>query len=246
VEPRSSRPEASLYVEIDYKIIYEDAFFMAVDKPAPLPIHKVGAFKSKNLLSLLLQKNLYPFLAPVNRLDSETSGVVLFAKSSAIAGKLGKQFENRDVVKEYLAIVMGEPDKKGSFTTALGWDESLGYRKRIADPNGETAQTDYEVLESRKGYSLVKILPKTGRTHQIRIHFALAGHPLVGDKIYIRNDIFEPYIQKGWQEWMLEIVKWPRLALHASRLTVKQPDTGNEIVFRSELPESLKKYWESV
>lgn len=243
MEPRAPRPEESLYVETDYKILYEDAAFMAVDKPAPLPIHKVGTFKNKNLLSLLLQKTPHPFLAPVNRLDSETSGVVIFAKSSEIAGRLGKQFENRDVVKEYLAIVIGKPESKGSFTSALGWDESLGYRKRIADPGGESAQTDYKVLESRGGYSKVQIFPKTGRTHQIRIHFALSGHPLVGDKIYIRDDIFEPYIQKGWQEWMREVVKWPRLALHASGLTIKHPETQKEMSFKSELPESLAKFW---
>ena len=130
----SFRPEEELYVETHFQIIYEDPFFLVADKPAPLPVHAVGAFKNRNLRSLLLQTNRYDFLAPVNRLDSETSGLVLFAKTSEAAGKLGMQFENRAVEKEYCGIVFGRPQpEKGSFTAPLGFDESRGHRRRVLD-----------------------------------------------------------------------------------------------------------------
>jgi RluA family pseudouridine synthase len=241
-----SRPEEDLHVETNYQILFEDAFFLIADKPAPLPVHKVGAFKNKNLLSLLLQKTPYEFLAPVNRLDSETSGLVLFAKTSKAAGKLGLQFENRLVEKEYLAIVTGRPSpESGLFTQALGLDESRGHRQRVLDPQGETAETRYELIEHRAGYSLMRIFPKTGRTHQIRAHFAFAGHPLVGDKIYIEDRVFKSYTQEGWKDWMKDIVKWPRLALHAAGLKIRHPESGQEMRFASALPASLTKFWEN-
>lgn len=241
-----ARSEEELYVDTDFKIVYEDAFFLIADKPAPLPIHRVGAFRNRNLLSLLNQKSSYEFLAPVNRLDSETSGLVVFAKTSEAAGKLGTQFENRTVEKDYLGIVFGKPQpQKGSYDDSLGFDESLGYRRRVLEVGGETAHTNYETLESRGDYSLMKISPRTGRTHQIRIHFALAGHPLVGDKIYIQEDLFLQYVRGSWQEWMRDIVKLPRLALHASGLKIRHPETHQELTFHSELPVSLKSFWDN-
>ena len=233
------RTEEELYVETGYRIIYEDAFFFVVDKPAPLPVHAVGRFKEKNLLSLLIRDmGAGPEgLRIVNRLDSETSGLVLVAKSSAMAGKLGILFENREVVKEYHAVVFGAPKAQaGTISASLGLNVESGHNIRTSDPQGEKAQTDYQVLSSVDGYSLLKVMPRTGRTHQIRAHLSFLGHPIVGDKIYIEPRIFERYIREGWLEEMRPIVKAERLLLHASRLEFRHPVTGEFVNFTSSIP----------
>ena len=233
------RAEEDLYVETGYKILYEDEFFLVVDKPAPLPVHPVGRFKEKNLLSLLT-KELCPKgegLRIVNRLDSETSGIVLVAKSGPMAGQLGTLFENRQVAKEYHAVVFGTPQaQEGTISASLGLKVESGHNIRMQDPHGEKAQTDYQVLSSVGGYSLLKVMPRTGRTHQIRAHLSFLGHPIVGDKIYIDPRIFERYIHEGWLEEMRPIVKAGRLLLHASRLEFRHPVTGKLVRFTSEIP----------
>ncbi len=238
-ESESMRTEEELYVETGYKILHEDDFFLVVDKPAPLPVHAVGRFKEKNLLSLLI-KDLGPSpegLRIVNRLDSETSGLVLVAKSSQMAGKLGILFENRQVAKEYHAVVIGTPKaSEGTISDSLGLNVESGHNIRASDPAGEKAQTDYQVLSSAGGYSLLKVMPRTGRTHQIRAHLSFLGHPIVGDKIYIDPRIFERYIHEGWLEEMRPVVKAERLLLHASRLEFRHPVTGELVKFTSEIP----------
>lgn len=233
------RTEEDLYVETGYRILHEDEFFLVVDKPAPLPVHAVGRFKEKNLLSLLI-RDLHPGgegFRIVNRLDSETSGLVLVAKSALAAGKLGILFENREVAKEYHAIVFGVPEAQaGTISAPLGLKVESGHNIRSSDPAGESAQTDYQVLSSTGGYSLLKVMPRTGRTHQIRAHLSFLKHPIVGDKIYIDPRIFERYIQEGWQEEMRPVVKAERLLLHASRLGFCHPVTGAPVTFTSEIP----------
>lgn len=233
------RTEEDLYVETDYRILYEDEYFFVVDKPAPLPVHAVGRFKEKNLLSFLI-KDLGSGpegLRIVNRLDSETSGLVLVARSSAMAGKLGILFQERKVTKEYYAVVFGKSKAlEGMVSIALGTEIKCNHHVRVPDPNGETAETHYEVLSSSGEHSLLKIIPQTGRTHQIRAHLAFLGHPIVGDKIYIDPAIFERYIHEGWQEAMQPVVKTRRLLLHASRLEFPHPVTRELVRYTSEIP----------
>jgi RluA family pseudouridine synthase len=240
------RLEADLYVETDYRILYEDASFIVIDKPSPLPVHPVGSFQEKNLLSLLKKESAYQDLPLriVNRLDSETSGVLLVAKSKEAASGLAQQFEKRTVTKEYTGIVFGIfLEKKGKISFPLGSRiTEEGYHLRTVDPEGETAETLYEVISENDKHSLVRLVPFTGRTHQIRAHLAFAGHPLVGDKIYIDNDIYHQYVQMGWQEEMLETVKLRRLALHASRLKVKHPATGSSMEFEAPIPEIFTEF----
>ncbi|MFH0984832.1 MAG: RluA family pseudouridine synthase [Candidatus Omnitrophota bacterium] len=243
------RTEADLYVETGYKVLWEDAFFLVVDKPAPLPVHAVGRFKEKNLLSLLIRDlGAGPEgFRIVNRLDSETSGIVLVAKSSVAAGKLGKLFENRHVAKAYHAVVFGKPEaQEGTISVSLGTKTDCSQHIRIPDPAGETARTDYQVLNSSGGYSLLKVIPETGRTHQIRAHLSFLGHPLVGDKIYIDPKIFERYIHEGWLEDMRPVVKTERLLLHASQLEFRHPMTGEAVKFTSAIPPCFDLFLSSV
>ena len=237
------RREEDLYVETCYEIVYEDDFFMAVNKPAPLPVHPVGRFKEKSLLSLLKKDRdaAGSELRIVNRLDSETSGLVIVAKSSEAAGKFGLLFEKRCVEKEYQAVVLGHPAAlKGSIRISLGTETRNFQHVRVSDPEGQDAWTDYEVLKESGGYALLKIIPHTGRTHQIRAHMALMGHPIAGDKIYIDSSIFERYVREGWQEDMRPVVKAGRLLLHAVKLAFEHPMTGRRMEFFSEVPEVFK------
>lgn len=241
------RTEDDYDVILSYKIIYEDEWFIAVEKPAPLPVHPGGRFFSKNLLSLLKKERPEEYLSIVNRLDSETSGLVLVAKSSRAAGEFGKIFEFRKIQKEYEAILLGLlPDAAGFFDQPLGFRQVERFRMRCLDLEGEAARTNYEVLQVRRveeqSYTRVKVCPETGRMHQIRAHFALAGCPIAGDKIYIDPAVYTRYIEGGWRDEMLLVTKAPRLLLHATRLVFVHPLTGESVDLKSEVPEEFKMH----
>lgn len=260
------REEKDLFVRTDYKILYEDEGMLVLDKPAPLPVHPVGRFKERNLLSIVQKDLNLEGLRIVNRLDSETSGLVLAAKTKEAAYGLASQFEARTVHKEYAGIAFGvftekreqpgqaanrgltglvRPSRSGRIDTPLGYKIENNYHLRIPDPEGEEAVTDYEVLEESGRFSLLRLIPRTGRMHQIRAHLAFSGHPLAGDKIYINLDIYDRYVQNGWDESMLDTVKMPRLALHASSLRVRHPGGGHWMEFHSPPPDEFSDFFRS-
>jgi RluA family pseudouridine synthase len=240
--PRPFRLEEDLHVASDYKILYEDDFFLALEKPSPLPVHPGGRFREKNLLSLLQKDYPGKIFYAVNRLDSETSGIVIVAKSPEIAGALGRQFEGRTVKKEYQALVLGVPEPaEGVISQKLGTRKAGNCHLRFPDPAGEEASTLYEVLKSSKGLSKLRVLPLTGRMHQIRAHLSFLGHPVAGDKIYIDPVVFEEYRTLGWQPWMEEVVKFPRLALHAVWMRLVHPVYKEPVEFYSEAPDFIAR-----
>jgi len=183
-----------------FTIIYEDDELLVINKPAGLVCHPTKGDEYSSLISRIrLHLGLASTSHLINRLDRETSGVVLAAKNSLVAGELGKILESRAVEKEYLAIVHGHvAPEHGTVTAPLGKDDqSIVAVKDRVRPDGAASQTDYWVerhfareLPSSTGsdrshpFSLLRVVPRTGRKHQIRIHLAHLGHPLVGDKLY--------------------------------------------------------------
>lgn len=228
-------------------VIFEDEHLVVIDKRAGTVVHPVGRRVNDTLINALALRYrleagdaepIQPMI--VHRLDQDTSGVLVFAKTIEARRVLGLDFEERRVEKVYLALVEGEPaNDAGTIDAPIGPDLHSEIKIKVACvPGGKASRTDFEVL-SRKGFtSLVRCMPKTGRQHQIRVHLAHLGHPILCDRLYGRPDPvtiadLDPRSKEG------EHVLLARQALHAERLTITHPITGDEHTFTSELPDDL-------
>jgi 23S rRNA pseudouridine1911/1915/1917 synthase len=229
--PSELKPEA-----IPLKIIYEDDDLLVVDKPPGLAVHPAPGHPEHTLVNAILAH--FPHLAEigdslrpgvVHRLDKDTSGVMLVAKNSAAQDYLARQFQSHSVTKAYLALVKGHlTPENGIIEADIGRD--LKNRKKMAVvAHGREARTEYRVVKYIGNYTLLEVMPETGRTHQIRVHLAAIGFPVVGDKVY---GVKSPYLARQF--------------LHASRLGFKLPSTGKYVEFESELPEDLNKALEDI
>lgn len=223
----------SLQVLPQFRVVDESPDWLVVDKSAPLIVHPTNRKDEptllggvEQLLSFEIQNGASP--AVVNRLDRDTSGLVIVAKHRRAAGELGRLMEGREVAKEYLAIVhgwpepdrweCGEPIRREGITR-----ESRIWVRQIVDPGGKHCLTRFEVLErfERRGrrHALLRCVPETGRMHQIRVHLAHGGHPIVGDKLYSGDGSeYIEWMAEGWTERLQERLHLPRQALHACRL----------------------------
>jgi len=205
-------------------VIFEDADLLVVNKPAGLVCHPT---KDGELSSLVGRVRLYLGADGhlVNRLDRETSGVTVIAKNPVAAGELGKLWENRAVQKEYLAIVHGTVEAEtAEIEMPLGKDEkSIVAIKDCVRLDGALASTEFSVVRRfrRRGrsYTLLQLLPRTGRKHQLRIHLAAIGHPIVGDKLYGGNeDLYLAFVQSRLTPAQWEELQMDNQALHACRI----------------------------
>ncbi|MDD4923590.1 MAG: RluA family pseudouridine synthase [Dehalococcoidales bacterium] len=223
---------------IPIDILYEDEDLLVIDKPAGLTVHPAPGHPEHTLVNAVLSH--FPQLADsggdrlrpgiVHRLDKDTSGLVLVAKNRESLANLSEQFKSRSVIKIYLTLVKGHiKPETGLIEANLGRDK--GNRKRIAiTENGKEARTRYRVIKYfNDGYSLLEITLETGRTHQIRVHLAAIGFPVVGDITY---GIKAPFLSRQF--------------LHAHRIGFCLPSTGKYVEFQSELPDDLKQALEHI
>jgi 23S rRNA pseudouridine1911/1915/1917 synthase len=225
-------PPATISAEnIPLKIIYEDADLLVVDKPAGMTVHPAPGSPEHTLVNAIL--NYLPNLAEdaeslrpgiVHRLDKDTSGLIIVAKNRAAQANLSDQFKARAVSKYYLTLVKGKlTPEKGIIEAAIGRDPRNRQRMAVTD-KGREARTEYRVLKYYGNHTLLEIKPETGRTHQIRVHLAAIGFPVMGDATY------------GFTS--------PRLSrqfLHAHKIRFKLPSTGEYKEFESPLPPDLQK-----
>jgi 23S rRNA pseudouridine1911/1915/1917 synthase len=239
-------------------VIHEDAELLVVNKPAGLVCHpsKDGPMSSLiGRVRLYLGADSRPHL--VNRLDRETSGITIAAKTDAAALELRRLWESREVEKEYLAIVHGHVGvEQGTIDAPLGKDEAS--RVAIKDcvrADGLPSQTEFftERRFSRQGrcdnepraFSLLRVLPRTGRKHQIRIHLAHVGHPIVGDKIYGGDeDLYLALVEGRLNEEQKRTLILPHQALHAQAVRFKW--RGEAVEFYSEPEKWFKEFFKSI
>lgn len=214
---------------MDLDIVYEDEHLLVVNKPAPLdsiPSSLVpgGPSLAAGLLHYLGNGASVHL---VNRLDKGTTGLAAAAKNAYVHDRLRRQLHTEAFCRTYLAVCLGAPENPdGRIEQPIGRATGSAIRRQIA-PDGKPAITDYRVLAQRGIYSLVELTPLTGRTHQLRVHMAAAGSPLVGDWLYgteDRNLILRP-------------------ALHAARLELAHPVTGERLRLDAPMPEDMRQFF---
>ncbi len=180
-------------VNLDYTIVYADEWLIGVNKPAGLRVHSRGKFVNANLIYHLrhVRQPSYPEAHLVNRLDADTSGLVLLARDKAVLRQLMHQFAGGLVTKDYLAVVKGRPcPAQGTISLPIGPVKGARVPRYGIDTTlGKTAVTHYQtVRELTDSLTLLELKPETGRTHQLRVHMAAIGHPIAGDALYSMND----------------------------------------------------------
>lgn len=199
-------------------ILYEDEDIIAVNKPANMPTHPTKYHIDDTLANLVCGYlgNDFVFRA-VNRLDKDTTGVVLIAKNRYSAEMLNRQIRNKEIQKEYIAICDGVTDLDGTVEANIKKESERGI-KRIISPDGQYAKTKYTSVKSENNYTLIKLYPQTGRTHQLRVHMAHIGHPLYGDYLYGKE------------------IQDTRTMLHCEAMHFTHPFTKEKMCIKAHLP----------
>ena len=238
----------------EFRVLYEDDGVLVVDKAAPLLTHPTGEKNEPTLWHGLHELLAFEVatggqVSLINRLDRETSGITLVAKNAEAARELGKAMQARLLHKEYYAVVQGVPLWSAACCAEpiLRMGDVAPTRihvRQCCHPAGKECRTEFEVLIRCSGMALLRCRPHTGRMHQIRVHAAHMGHPLVGDKIYGGDEsCYLEFIATGWTPELARRLILPRQALHACRLTF--PWRGREITVESPLPDDMKQLLES-
>jgi 23S rRNA pseudouridine1911/1915/1917 synthase len=225
-----------------------------VDKPAGLPVHPTTRYLKGNLLTLLEKDFGTGSLHLCHRIDRETSGIVLLSRDLDGERFIKRQFSSRRVHKSYLALVKGHPSPAEGLVDAplrrsphssVHTKMEVAVGPAVLSP-GKPARTRYRTVDRSRRFALVECFPETGRQHQIRIHMAHLGHPIVGDKIYsVGERVFLEFVKRGFTEALATELLMPRQALHAHRLSFSHPDDGRTVSFTSELAGDIRAVFEA-
>jgi RluA family pseudouridine synthase len=229
VETGDHRPPKVEVIPGDWPlpVVWEDGHLLVVNKPAGMTAHVSNFLPDTPTVAgaLAWQRGTDFVFHSVNRLDKGTTGLMVVAKSGYVHDRLRRSLHSKQFQREYRAICVGCPNPpKGAINGPIGRDETSTIR-RMVRPDGAPAVSHYEVLKTVNGLSLVKLLPETGRTHQLRVHMASIGFPLAGDWLY---GVEDP-----------ELI--PRPALHSYALTMTHPITGEVLRLTAPLPEDMAR-----
>mgnify|MGYP001264947384 CR=1 FL=1 len=229
-------------VNFDYTIIYEDEWLLGINKPAGLRVHSLGKFVTANLMYHLRYQHQppYPEAQLVNRLDAHTSGVVVVAQDKETVAALARQFERGQVVKTYLAVVVGAPAAaERVIDLPIGKVAGGEITRYGVVEGGKTAVTHYRVLQTfGREYALLELRPHTGRTHQLRVHLAALGHRIVGDALYAMDDAaYLAWRQEGRHQGEMALIA--RQALHCAATELVHPANGRIVQLTAPLPADM-------
>lgn len=248
------RPEPQPRVapdDTDIRILHADRHMVAVDKPPGLAVHPAGRRVHGTLIHYLHTRYRRPTdpdhdVVPrlLHRIDRETSGVVMASLHEDFHTHLARQFEDRKVTKTYLAVVHGCPEPAaGIIDLGIGPDPGSAIRLKLEarrDGSGLPALTRYRVVRRNSRFALVEMVPRTGRTHQLRVHMAAMGCPLVGDKVYgVDDSVFQEYLDGRLSDVSRERLVLPRHALHNAGLRFHHPYEDREMEITAPLPQDL-------
>ncbi len=230
VEPVEVAPPDSVAEIADIAIVYEDDDLLVVEKPAGVVVHPAGPHRGGTLSEALARRGAAggePWRPGiVHRLDRDTSGLLVVAKSEEAHRRLKSALAARRIVREYLALVEGRPpSRSGTIDAPLGRDRRSRTRMSIDSDRPRAARTHFELEQALPSTTLLRVRLETGRTHQIRVHFQAIGHPVCGDRQYGAPDRYGLH----------------RQFLHAARLELAQPFTGAALAFESALPADLEQ-----
>jgi 23S rRNA pseudouridine1911/1915/1917 synthase len=240
-------PEAPL----DFGVVHDDGALLVVDKPAGLPVHPTARYSANTFTSAAKLRFPNRKVDPAHRIDRETSGLLACGSAPEWTKKLKRAFAEGAVSKTYLALAAGVP-RDDRFTVdaplAITGTSAVRVRMHVAE-GGAASVTAFEVLERRTAadgapVTLLACHPRTGRQHQIRAHLHHAGLPLVGDKIYGPDEnIFDRFTRHAMTDDDRAVLRLPRQALHAWRLELPHPRSGERIALETPLPPDLAAFW---
>lgn len=217
-------------IPLPFPVVYEDADLLVINKPSGMPIHpSQGNYDNTlaNAAAYYYQQKKEPFIYRcINRLDRDTTGLLILAKHSYSASLLSQMVANRDIHREYLAVVKGKTELSGVVEAPIGRKEGSTIERQVDFEHGDYARTIYRRLYCEGGYSLLSLSLDTGRTHQIRVHMNYIGHPLPGDFLYCPD-----------------YTKIRRQALHSYRLSFLHPITKEALSFTAPLPDDMRAFF---
>jgi len=213
-------------IKMALDIIYEDDYYLVINKPANMPVHPSASHYTDSLSNgvqyYFAKNNIQTKIRPVNRLDKDTSGIVIFAKNEYIQEALIRQMKTKEFVKEYIAVLEGNLDNTIGTINAPIARKDGSIIERCVSPDGEAAVTHYDLIKNYNNYCTVKFLLETGRTHQIRVHCKHIGHSIIGDTLY------------GSPSKLIS-----RQALHSCRVSFVHPITHNIVEYISDIPKDM-------
>lgn len=226
-----------------WQSVYEDDDLEIINKPGHLAVHPTGRYYKHSYVQLMAESNPERKIYLLHRLDVETSGLLIVGKTRRLAAKFLEMFKAKQISKKYMAIVKGVFPKEGLVVDGpigLARDSAIGVKMAVNGKEAKEATSRFELIEHRGDYSLIYCIPITGRTNQLRVHLEYAGYPILGDKMYCKDDsVFINYHEEGETLAYKQKVILYRQALHACEVSFLHPFKNEQMTFTAPFPDDI-------